>query len=156
MGWILPCPRRLAQSSCSSRGCNHHPELRSDRGRSKEKRRGVVCLLFLHLSKIAQTGRTAGAPAQGHARPAYEPISPAAHPPYRDGCVAADQQLGTPLLCRGGPTAPTSSLTGWPDHTPFMSSSCSSNLRPLSWKEAGANWKSSSLAPTPSPRVRRP
>src|SRR5215213_2709711 len=37
-----------------------------------------------------------------------------------------------------------------------MSSSCSSNLRPLSWKEAGANWKSSSLAPTPSPRVRRP
>src|SRR5829696_6778255 len=101
MGWILPCPRRLVQSSCSSGGCNLHPELSLDRGRSREKRPVVVCLLFLHLSKIPQLGRTAGAPARGHARPTYEPIPPAAHPPYRDGCVATYQQFGTPRLCRG-------------------------------------------------------
>src|SRR5215208_3290487 len=33
--------------------------------------------------------------------PAYEPIPPSAHPLYRDGCVAANQQLGTSRLCRG-------------------------------------------------------
>src|SRR5215208_4721128 len=33
--------------------------------------------------------------------PAYEPISPSAHPLYRDWRVAADQQLGTSRLCRG-------------------------------------------------------
>jgi hypothetical protein len=29
--------------------------------------------------------------------PAYESVRPSANPPYRDGYVAADQQLGTPL-----------------------------------------------------------
>jgi integrase len=36
---------------------------------------------------------------------------------------------------------PTSSLAGCPDQTPLTSSSCSSNLRARSWKEAGAALK---------------
>jgi len=43
--------------------------------------------------------------------PAYESVRPSANPPYRDGYVAADQQLGTPASAGGDPIGPTSSLT---------------------------------------------
>src|SRR5215218_4132778 len=83
-------------------------------------------------------------------------VAPSAHPAYRGWRVAADQQLRTSRLCRRWSHRSDSSLTGWPDQTRLMSSSCSSNLLARSWKEAGAARKSSSRAPTPILRVRRP